>query len=161
MISFRTSKAQALLEFALVIVLMLVLILGVIEVARVLFIYASTVTSSREAVRHGSVAGQNDAGVLFYQDCAGIRNTARKFDFFRNMRDSDIVIQYDKGPGTSVFDTCDNAVDLSVAVSPGDRVLVTITARYSPIIPLVPLTNRNIVVSSARTIVGTITFEEP
>ncbi len=153
-------RAQAMVEFSLVIVLLLVLILGVIEVARVLFIYSSIVTSSREAARYGSTAGRNDSGVPYYQDCAGIRSVAKKFDFFRNLQDADILIQYDTGPGTAVFDTCNNAADTSVNVSPGNRILVTVTAYYSPIIPLVPLTNRHIVVSSSRTVVGTVVLDD-
>ena len=152
-------RAQAMVEFSLVIVLLLVLILGIIEVARVLFIYSSIITSSREAVRYGSVTGHNDAGTLFYQDCAGIRSAAKKTSFLQNIQDSNITIEYDTGPGTAVYDTCTSDLDASVSLATDSRILVTVTAAYKPIIPLVPITGRTIVFSSARTIIGTVKFE--
>jgi hypothetical protein len=155
----RHVRAQALLEFALVIVLLFVLIFGILEVGRILFIYAAVITSSREAVRYGSVAGRNENGNLYYQDCAGIRNTARRLAFFQNLQDNDILIEYDTGPETSVYDVCDGAVDTNVDPTPGDRIRVTITARFDLIVPIVPIDSRTIVSSSTRTILGIIKLE--
>jgi hypothetical protein len=122
-------RAQALLEFALVVVILFMLIFGILEVGRLLFVHASVITSSREAVRYGSVAGRNDDGDLFYQDCAGIRDTARRFAFFQDLQDDDILIEYDTGPGTAVYDICDDlsdgvadGVDEGVITAPNSRV---------------------------------------
>lgn len=153
------SRAQALVEFSLVIVLLLILIFGILEVSRMLFVYVSVISSTREAVRYGSVAGDNAAGIPHYQDCAGIRNTARKLAFFQNLPDNKIEISYDKGPDTAVYDTCDGATDNAVHPAMGDRIRVKITANFSPIVTIVPLTKRTIIFSSERTILGIIKFQ--
>lgn len=167
MIKYRL-RAQALVEFALVIVLLLMIVLGLLEVARLLFVYGAVVTSSREAVRYGSVAGINDAGNLYYQDCAGIRNTARRLAFFQDLGDDDILIQYesvvyDAGTDqyiTTIIDQCDGVLDLGVNPAQGDRIRVTITASFTAIVPLVvPISNMAIDSTSARTIMGIIILE--
>jgi Flp pilus assembly protein TadG len=152
-------RAQALVEFALVIVLLLTIIFGIIEVTRLLFIYATVVTSSREAVRYGSAAGTNAAGIPFYQDCAGIRNTARKLAFFQNLQDDKILITYDKGPATTVYNTCDGSTDTGVSPAAGDRIIVKITAQFTPIVSIVPLKTFPIISTSERTITGIIKLE--
>jgi len=162
----RRFQAQALVEFSLVIVLLLVLIFGVLEVGRLLFVYASVITSSREAVRYGSVAGFNEEGNLYYQDCTGIRNTARRLAFFQNLEDDDILIEYDTGPETTVVDLCDDlsdgtadGVDEDVNPALGSRIRVTITASFTPIVSLVPISVETISTSSSRTIMGIIKLE--
>ena len=162
MIKYR-PRAQALVEFALVVILLMVLIFGIIEVARMLFMYAAVVTSSREAVRYGSVAGINDAGNLYYQDCVGIRDTARKLAFFQDLEDDDIDIAYikDKELDTNSVPYCisGNLVDESVGLTTGDRIKVTIRARFNPIVNIIPLDARTIESSSTRTIMGIITLK--
>jgi len=155
----RDIKAQALVEFSLVIVILLMVIYGILEVGRLIFIYSSVVTATREAVRYGAVVGVNGAGDKFYQDCAGIRNTAKKLGFYLNLQDTNIEIKYDTGPGTTVTDLCDavDGVDEAVSLAFSDpthqpRMLVKVTASYRPIVPLLPLSNETIVSSAARTI---------
>jgi Flp pilus assembly protein TadG len=154
-------RAQALLEFALVVVILFMLIFGVLEIGRLLFVHASVITSSREAVRYGSVAGYNDDGNLYYQDCAAIRDIARRFAFFQDLQDDDILIEYDTGPGTTVYDVCDDVdgVDENVSTTPSSRLRVTVTASFAPIVPIVPISASTIIYSSARTFVGLITLE--
>ncbi|GAI52994.1 unnamed protein product, partial [marine sediment metagenome] len=73
---FRKKSAQGLVEFALVLPLLLLLILGIIEAGRLLFIYSAVNTASREAARYGSAAGDVGGYVAHYEDCAGIRARA-------------------------------------------------------------------------------------
>jgi Flp pilus assembly protein TadG len=160
------SRAQALVEFSLVVVLLFMLIFGILEVGRLLFVYAAVITSSREAVRYGSVSGVNDDGNLHYQDCAGIRDTARRLAFFQNLQDDDILIEYDTGPGTTPYGVCDDlsdgvadGVDSSVNPATGDRIVVTVTGSFDPIVPIVPLNVQTIVSTSSRTILGIIPLE--
>src|SRR6266545_3320568 len=154
----RAFQGQALVEFSLVIVILLMVIYGILEVGRLIFIYSSVVTSTREAVRYGALVGLNEAGDPFYQDCAGIRDTAKKVGFFLNLQDDDILIQYDTGPGTDVTYQCDaTGVDEDVDLTFDDpqhppRMLVKVTASYSPIVPLLPLSGETIVSSAARTV---------
>ena len=54
----KKTKAQAMVEFALVLPLLLMLLYGILEAGRLLFIYSTIVTASRQAVRYGSATGQ-------------------------------------------------------------------------------------------------------
>src|SRR5690349_23711823 len=95
----KKTKAQAMVEFAIVLPLLLVLLYGILEAGRLLFIYSTIVTASRQAVRYGSATGQGLSTTLpRYQDCAGIRLAAQKVDFLNAFNDANIVIQHDTGP---------------------------------------------------------------
>ncbi len=167
-------------ELALALPILLLIILGLIETARLIFIYAGVVTSSREAVRYGSTQGliEKDSGYFQYQDCAGMREKAESVAFLIDPNDLTITIEYDTGPGTTVFNTCEDTtgdgIDDGIDVSPypevdpvtGDitliprRITVTSSASYSPIVPIIPqFTINNITTSSSRTFLGMIEYE--
>jgi Flp pilus assembly protein TadG len=147
------KPAQSMVEFALVLPLLLLVIYGMLEVGRLLFMYSIVATASREAVRYGSATGLNVAGgVKRYKDCAGIRNAAQNVDFLGVIEDAAITIQYDHGPGTAVFSNCPPA-----SVVNGDRITVQVTAQFVPLVAIVPLDPRTIRSSSARTILVNIT----
>src|SRR3989304_5916059 len=90
-------KAQALTEFALSLTVLLMVVYGLLETGRLLFIYASTVTAARQAVRYGSATGINDSGAPYYQDCDGIRAAVQNVGFINRFDNSDILIAYDRG----------------------------------------------------------------
>lgn len=157
----KRHGGQALVEFALALPILLVLLVGILEVGRMLFIYSAVNNASREAARYGSAVGLTDAGTgPKYQDCDGIRSMAKRSAYFMNLADSDIVISYDHGPGTgSPFDDCpigtaeDPSIKVNTLADP-DRIVVTVTSTYSPMLTLVPISSRPISSSSARTIFG-------
>jgi hypothetical protein len=164
------SRAQAMVEFAIVLPLLLLLLYGLLEAGRLLFIYSTIVTATRQAARYGSAIGEGTTpGVPRYQDCSGIRLAAQRVDFLDAFDDSDIVIEYDTGPGTSIDDTCDGTADNNVTPSPTNdsRILVTIAGNYFPIVPrIVPFLERSdtsargpILATSARTIIVGISIE--
>ena len=152
------ERAQSMIEFALVFPILLALLLGIFEFGRYVFTYASVTNASREAVRFGSAIGFEDTTYNHkYQYCSGIRETAKKTAFLTRVQDSDVVIQYDHGPGTSVFDECPAGVttDKTIVVKMGtDRVKVTVTGSYSPMTRLLPISQRTIASTSYRTILG-------
>jgi hypothetical protein len=135
--------------------------------------YAAVVNASREAVRFATAYGVNESDVLHIQNCAAIRNTARRVAFLMPLADEDIVIEYDTGPDPvtgiepAPFDTCDavegdatNGVDTGVVLACGDRVKVTVSYDYQPIVPFVPqLTSQTFESSSARTFLGVIELD--
>jgi hypothetical protein len=158
----RNSKktiGQSFAEFAMAIPVLLVVTIGLLEVGRLLFIYSSTVTAARQAVRYGMVTGVNESGIPRYQDCLGIRSAAKEVGFIQEIQDSDIDIQFDTGPGTTPFATC-NGVDI-LAVQPynGDRMVVSVSSDYTPIFRLVPLEPFTIESSSSRTILVEVQIE--
>ena len=78
------SRAQAMVEFAIVLPILVVVLIGLFEVGRVIFIYAAVTNASREAARYGSALGFDSAANLYhkYRYCDGIKATARKSAFF-------------------------------------------------------------------------------
>jgi hypothetical protein len=149
----KKENAQGFVEFALAIPILLMVLYGLLEVGRLLFIYSSTVTAARQAVRYGAVTGVNDGGILRYQDCAGIRSAAQKVGFINDFPNSGFNIVFDSGPGTAPKASC-NGTDylLTYQAQNGDRLLVSVSAEFEPIVPLVPLKPMTIESSSSRTI---------
>jgi len=156
-----TNRAQALVEFALALPILMALLVGILEVGRMVFIYSAVNNASREAARYGSAVGLNDSGSSpKYQDCDGIRSIAKRSAYFMNLADADITISYDHGPSsTTPFDFCpvgtsaDPSIEVNTLTDP-DRVVVTVTSTYSPMVTLLPIGSRPITSSSARSILG-------
>lgn len=143
-------------EFALVLPILLLLIIGLIEVGRLLFIYASVVTAARQAVRYGSATGNNASGTPFYKDCAGIKAAAKNVGFINSFSDSDIQISYDTGPGGADKGSCPTSEE----VANSWRVKVTVSTQYSPILSFIPQLNSfTITSSSARTLLVSVSIQ--
>lgn len=164
-----SARAQAFIEFALVAPVLFLLLFGVFEAGRMIYVYSAVTNSSREAVRFGAAVGYDDYGEIKYKHCgiststngpkAGIRGMARRSAYFVDLQDADITITYDHGPGTAVFHTCTGEVDPGYFIQPGDRILVTVSAQYTPYTGLVPWGPRTFVSSSARTVLGFVALE--
>lgn len=142
-------RAQSMVEFALAVPILLTLMFGIIEFGRLLFYFAAVTTSTREATRYGSAAGDIGNYTPHYEDCAGIRAAAKRMGVFAGVSDGDIQIAYDHGPGTNPFAS---SCPPTVPVSLGDRVMVQVSTTFTPIIPLVNLPSFPITSSASRTI---------
>lgn len=163
----QKESAQGMVEFALVLPMLLILIFGVIEIGRLLFIYSAVSTASREAARYGSAAGNNGSGIPRYEDCAGIRAAAERVGTLASVQDSDITITYDHGPDSGgPFATCaDFSSSSPPSINPGDqvedRVVVQVSITYTPILPLVNWASFPITSVSSRTILSDVRLDEP
>lgn len=173
-IAHGKSSAQAMVEFAIALPILLMLLYGILEAGRLLFIYSSIVTASRQAVRYGSATGVGTSGVLRYRDCAGIRASAQRADFLNSFDDTDIHIYHDDGPdpsnpsaGLNKTEYCTGTVDNTFSPTNSSRIVVEIAGDFFPIIPrLVPFIERSastssgpIMGESARTILVSIDIE--
>jgi hypothetical protein len=152
----RVKRAQAMVEFMLALPVLMMLLYGIIEVGRLIFIFSSVANASRQAARYGSASGEiND--VAFYQDCDGIRAVANQSAYIITF--DKINITYDRGinpDGTSVpipsvdpnpeVDSC----PIEVPVRNGDRIIVQVSTNYEPILTLLPLEPLEVVSASAR-----------
>jgi Flp pilus assembly protein TadG len=149
-------QGQAIVEFAIVLPILLLLLVGILEVGRLVFMYSAVTNASRNAVRYAAAVGlvDSDPTKFAYNDCLGIKTQARNAAFFLN--NPVVTITYDHGPGTTAFDTCDGNLDTGVVVDTGDRVRVTVTAQYRPMVRLVPIATRTVTASSYRTILGIV-----
>ena len=168
----RKNKAQAMVEFAIVLPILLMLLYGILEAGRLLFIYSTIVTASRQAVRYGSATGmgQVSSTVPRYQDCAGIRQAAQRVDYLNAFTDDDIVIQYDTGPGSTPTTFCAVGLALDPSFNPGTsngrRLLVTIDGDYKPIVPRIvgflersDANSKPIKAQSARTVLVSVAIQ--
>src|SRR5688500_20180643 len=86
-------NGQAIVEFALALPILLALLVGILEVGRMLFIHSSVTNASREASRYASVIGRDDSGYYAYKYCYGIQEKANKSDLLITV--SSIQINYD------------------------------------------------------------------
>ncbi len=163
-LSRKKTQGQAMVEFALILPILLLMVYGLMETGRLLFIYASTVTAARQAARYGAATGTSDNGMPYYQDCAGITTAANRLGIIH--RFNQIEISYDGGvdanlarqpvsqppaPGNDTPDCGEYA-----AAQNGDRVMVTVQTRWEPITPLLPFEGFDITSTSARTILASV-----
>ncbi len=145
------TKAQTLVEFALILPILLMIIYGLLEVGRLIFIYSTVVTAAREATRYGSATGLV-SGTEQYKDCTGIRDAAQRVDFLNAI--DDIAIAYASNP--------DQPTNYNIpSCPPGDlasgaRIRVTVTASFTPLAAIVPLNPIPIELFNARTIIGSV-----
>jgi hypothetical protein len=153
----KKFRAQAIVEFMLALPVLLMLLYGIIEIGRLIFIFSSVANASRQAARYGSASGEID-NVAFFQDCDGIRSVANQSAFI--IKFDKINITYDRGinpDGTSVPITNidpnpdkDSCPIEDYTVRNGDRIIVQVSTTYEPIIKLLPLKPLRIVSASAR-----------
>ena len=158
-------KAQAIVEFAIALPVFLALLIGILEVGRLVFIYSAVTNASRNAARYASAYGQIESGYYKYTYCDGIRDLARKSAYIVQLSNADIKIDYDSGPGTAllVANGCDavggDDMDVKAKVFTGHRVTVEITTIYKPLTKLIPIGKRTIVSRNSRTILGIIDLD--
>ena len=145
--SLINDRAQAMVEFAIVAPILFLLLFGVIEVGRMMFLYAAVTNASREAARWGSAVGYDDTGVLRYKNCDAITTIARNAAFTPS---ANVEIYYDTGPSTTPTQ-CNNPVYPGYRAS-GDRIMVKVTVTYRPYTKLIPWGERDFESISYRTI---------
>src|SRR5574338_698689 len=93
------NRAQAMVEFAIALPILLLLLYGILEAGRLLFVYSTVVTASRQAARYGSATGVNASNTPHYQDCDGIREAASKAGYLGPF--DTISLAYDQGVDSS------------------------------------------------------------
>jgi Flp pilus assembly protein TadG len=133
------ERAQAIVEFAIVLPILMMLLVGILEVGRMIFIYSAVNNASREAARYGSAVGLADGGAYSkFQYCSEIRNVARRSAFFMTLADSDIDINYDDGPASvgTPFDNCPagTTADTSITVDSGSLPNSRVSRRRAPLL---------------------------
>ncbi len=150
---FRTENAQTMVEFALVFPVILLITYGIMEFGRMLWIYAAVTNSAREGARYGAASG-TVGGKHYYQDCSGIKNAVMRNAILVSITTANITVSYDNGPNpTQTWATCPpvgaHGFD---PIMLGDRVIVQVSATYTPILDFMPITGFPISSRNARTI---------
>jgi hypothetical protein len=145
----RKEKGQAFVEFALTLGLFLLLVLGIIEVGRLLFYYSAITTAAREGARYGSAAGGLAGSQNYYEDCAGIIGAATRVGQFAGVRAWNVQVTYDDG-NNNPKGSCGSPTS---AIELGDRIIVQVDGDYEPLAGLIPLPPFTISSIERRTIV--------
>lgn len=119
-------------EFALVLPVLLLLVLGIVDFGRLMITISSVSSASRDAARYGASVGTDGSGTAHYQDCQGIRETVQRHSLFLNL---DLAIEYDAdGPGASdpvAYCPQGLVADPSIQASLGSQIVVQAEATYS------------------------------
>lgn len=119
MMKRKKQKGQGLVEFALILPILLLVILGTIEFGRIFLIYATVSNGAREGSRYGMV---NPA------DTAGITTRVNETMVMTLPENLTVAVSYDTGPGGSPYT---NPADVKV----GDRVVVRVQYRIFALTP--------------------------
>ncbi|MCK4316567.1 MAG: thrombospondin type 3 repeat-containing protein, partial [Anaerolineae bacterium] len=141
----RCSRGQGLVEFALILPLLLLLMLGIIEFGYVFAAYSGLFNAAREGTRYG---------VVQPSDVSGIVSRTKGKIFLVDPNAVDITVRYCCRPRDADLDDPSKWFTDTAQVQIGDRVLVrltydlpTITPAIQPIVPTLHVETR-----AARTI---------
>ena len=153
----KSARGQGMVEFALTIPIVLILMLGIIEFGRLLFVYTSITSAGREAARYGSAIGANESGTPYYDDCAGIKAAAMRIGQFAGVKEDNIKIYHDKGPSDvnpdpNKVEYCKTSAPGTVVFGQTDRIVVFIDILYTPISPLVNLPSFHLYSENAHSV---------
>jgi hypothetical protein len=155
---WNAKSGQGTVEFALVLPILLLLVLGIIAFGHLFFVYSSVVSASREAARYGSAVGLVESGSSLerFRACDKIRAEAVRMGTFAGIAPENIDIRYDQGPGSALLGTCPIGAE-GPDVKLGDRITVDITIQYKSIVPFVPIPEIPLQATTARTIIRSLT----
>jgi len=173
----KHKKAQSAVEFALVLPLLLLIMLGLIETGRLIFHYSAVTNAAREAMRYGSASGfavhTVDGSTLSlsrFEHCAGIVNAAVRVGFLGSVQPDDVTITYLDNDGDEfarcpkITDIQDNSpkpiIDSGKSIVTGTRIRVVIINPFETIIPGLLPYNLDISSNSSRTIIRSVNVSE-
>lgn len=119
---------QSLTEFALVLPVLLLFIMGTIDFGRALFTYAQASSQLRQALRLAAVIGYDSAPIEPYRDCDRIRATSQRVFFAESITSDIAYLRVESLP--SAWDSGSNAFnepiyDPPTATQPDGVVLCT------------------------------------
>jgi len=146
-------RGQGIVEFALVLPVFLLLILGIMEFGRLLFIFASVTAASREGARYATATGDLTGSTFRYEDCTGIRGAATRIGGIVGVVDSDVTIEYtiyaNDGSILQVLYSCPPSEYIDLA----DRISVTVVRDFESVVPLVNIPAIPISATTTRTLI--------
>lgn len=161
----KREQGHAMTEMALTLPIILMLVMGIMDFGRALFVYSQLSNAAREGARWGSVQGVVPQGGLEqYRDCDAIRaSVVDKFGLALNIEAEDINIEYDDGVNLRPFN-CNGVVGPAPdVIRQGDRIRVTIETEFKFLTPFVSSFIEKIPISftAARTILINGALAEP
>jgi hypothetical protein len=121
----RRERGQSMVEFSLVLLPFMVLLMGVFDLGRGIYMYNGASEAAREIARSASVDIQKNAAIGQSSETRGVINTQKRL--VPGLTDSGITIG------------CVDVLDVASRCQPGNYVRVRISVPYSPVTPLLGL----------------------
>jgi hypothetical protein len=160
------QKGQGMVEFAIVLPILLLLILGIFAFAHLFFTYIVVNSAAREGARLGAAVGYSANSLPHYRDCSEIRNAVMRIGRTVGVNnDSQINIVYTRGASQTQLTSCasGSGTDCCPAGGAGpsdiqsaDQLKVSINLTYTPAFPIVKLPTFNVKGTAARTIISDV-----
>jgi hypothetical protein len=130
----RNTRGQGMTEFALVMPVLLLLVMGIIDFGRVLTSFAMTSNALRSALRTAQVIGYADDKTVF-GNCAALRSILRQTFFTGAL---DVTIEYWHANAVARFDYCNANEEKSLSLfTNGDILKINVRTSIGLITPLV------------------------
>ena len=133
----RSEEGATLVEFAILVPVLLLLVFGIVDWSRYMIGQNSINSVTRESARYGSAVGDNGSGTPLYADCTGIRDAGYVAAHTIPIARADIIVEYDDGTGNSLGNCPDGSTFDPALISAGDRVIVTVSAPFTFVTPIV------------------------
>lgn len=139
----QSERGASLVEFAMVMPLLFILMMGVVDLGRLVGAYTGIVSAARESARYGSAVGAAPSGLPRYVDCDGIRAAGQRVAVVDPIEASEIAVEYDfYSPANDdffVFASCPvgGPGPNPDAIASTHRVKVTVTTDVTIITPIV------------------------
>jgi Flp pilus assembly protein TadG len=149
----KKTRGQTMVEFALVLPILLLVMFGIMELGRLLFIYVTTTSAAREATRYATAVEAETAGVPRYQDCDGIRAAAGRVDVLNAIQTVNVNYYTDYGGSGQISRGSCPVGGVGPNLNLGDQVVVEVVGRFDLIVDIVPININTITSESARTII--------
>ena len=127
------KSGQGMVEFALTLPVLLMIMLGLIEFGRLMFIYSVVTSASRDASRYGASIGPGPNGKPRYRECETIRGRALSLGRLVGVLPGDVYITYDNGPEPTPGPSTPEPTQINCPeeVKLGDRVIVEVRGDYN------------------------------
>jgi Flp pilus assembly protein TadG len=126
----RNERGQAAVEFASVLLLVVITLFGVIEVARVMLVYTSLADAARAGSRYAIVHGSNSASPSGAGNTAAVATQVTNITSSGGLSGVNVTVSYPSGNAT------------------GAAVTVTASYQYAPVILLAMFSSLNMTLSS-------------
>jgi TadE-like protein len=172
-IANRRSKAQGLIEFAFISLILFLLLFGILEMGRLMFIFSQISSAAQEGTRYGSthpleIISQAADGLNTYpaiahsDDPCNIVAQARARVVLLNPNDVGVVVGYDTGDSAPYYPISGGSANFIPA---RDRVVVTTTYQFHFVVgildTILPANGLTVQMVSARTITNNETSVPP
>ena len=148
----RQDAGATLVEFAIVLPLLLLLLFGLVEFARIVSEFTTVRTAAREGARFATTVDAA-SGTPNYADCSGIVAAAQSRAVVGNLESIEVVWSFPTGGTFSCSDT--NDVDptwtTEDAIPAGTEISVTVTSAFDSIVPIMEVFLDGIALDSTQT----------